>query len=208
MKKKIIMMAALCAVGTAATAQLEKGRLMIGGNVGYFRSNQESQFYNHKLKSLSISPTAGYFIKDNLAIGTSLRYYSNKINASNYIQKQSSYALIPFIRYYLNISSEFSFFAEFALAAGIGNSEEFALHEPYYRKESKYKEYGAALAPGLAFLPAKRWSVNLRFNLLDYSNTQVKDLSDDAENKHYVGSNQFNFGFNTIRPSIGVNYHL
>lgn len=212
MNKKIIMMAALCAVGSAASAQLEKGRLMIGGNVGYSRNSYEgysntSSFSSNNFKSnaFAISPTAGYFINDNLAIGTNLSYTNRKTNSTSYFRKESLYGVNPFIRYYLNISPDFKFFAEFMMGASVGKSDEVSNGFIY---KNKRKEYSAALAPGLAFLPAKKWSVDLRFDLINYTNSQVKNTNPDAESNRYVGSNYFNFGLSTIRPSIGVNYHL
>ncbi|MBB2150704.1 outer membrane beta-barrel protein [Pedobacter gandavensis] len=211
MNKKIIMMAALCAVSIAASAQLEKGRLMVGGNVGYSRNSNEGpsnaaiSTNTFKSNAFAISPTAGYFINDNLAIGTNISYTNRKSNSTSYFRKESLYGVNPFIRYYLNISSDFKFFAEFMMGASLGKSDEVSNGFIY---KNKRKEYSAALAPGLAFLPAKKWSVDLRFNLINYTNSQVKSTNPDAENNRYVGSNYFNFGLNTISPSIGVNYHL
>ena len=207
MNKKMIMMAVLCAVGTAATAQLEKGKLMIGGNVGLHSYVTENGIYGAtRTNGFSISPRASYFIKENLVIGTSISYGFNKRKGIDYDQEQSVYALNPFARYYLNITDHFKFFGEFMLSAGGGNTLTYQHWGIVNKSQNKY--YSASIAPGLAFLPAKKWSIDLRFGLLDYTNQQVKDDSPDAENKDYVGSSQFNFGLNTIRPSIGINFHL
>lgn len=202
----MIMMAVLCAVGTAATAQLEKGKVMVGGNVTYIKQNYRNG-QELEMTSNSISPTAGLFLKDNLVIGTSLRYgYAKTRDLSNF-EKQTNYAFIPFVRYYLNITTDFKFFTEFTVTAGMGRSKGLNNYDNQHFKK-KTQEFGAGIAPGLAFLPAKRWSVDLRFSLLDYTNTRVKNTDPNAQNTKYVGSDNFNFGLNTLRPSVGVHYHL
>lgn len=206
MKKKMIMMAVLCAVGTAATAQLEKGKVMVGGNVSYYknvyRNGPESETtYN------SISPTAGLFLKNNLAIGTSIRYGHSYSGDLGNFERQSNFALIPFVRYYLNITTDFKFFTEFVAIAGMGRSKGLSNYNNQ-RFKKKTQEFGAGISPGLTFLPAKRWSIDLRFSLLDYTNVRVKNNSPNAENTKYVGSDNFNFGLNTLNPSVGVQYHL
>lgn len=206
MNKKIIMMAVLCAIGTAATAQLEKGKVMIGGNVSYYKDISRNGL-EPEMSSNSISPTAGLFLKDNLAIGTSIRYVRSFSGDLGNFERQTNYALIPFVRYYLNITTDFKFFTEFMVIAGMGRSKGLRSYDNQ-RFKRKTQEFGAAIAPGLAFLPAKRWSVDLRFNLLDYTNSRVKNTSPYAERTRYVKSDNFNFGLNTSNPSVGVHYHL
>ncbi len=201
-------MAALCAVVSTASAQLEKGKLLIGGNIGHSTMKYNLGNANWKLKRQTIAPTIGYFINDHLAIGTTLRISHSKNTEQYYVTQQTNYDLLPFVRYYVNISTDFKFFGEFGVAAGNGKIKGINFSEgapyPYI---SKTKNYGAYLAPGLAFLPAKRWSVNLQFNLLNYQRNQVKN-SYNTENQTAVWTNSFNFGFSTISPSIGVNFHL
>ena len=69
--KKLLMsaiMIAVCSLG-AENAQLQKGSVMVGGNVGdiEFGLGSGSNF------SISLTPRVGYFIQDNVAIGAKLK---------------------------------------------------------------------------------------------------------------------------------------
>lgn len=201
-------MAALCAVVSTASAQLEKGKLLIGGSIGHFTMKNKGDYEKWKFKTQIIAPTIGYFINDHLAIGTTLRISHSKNTNQYYVTQQTNYEISPFVRYYVDISTDFKFFGEFAVAAGNGKIKGVNILDGVpYPNISKTKNYGAYLAPGLAFLPAKRWSVNLQFNLLNYQRNQVKNNYNPGS-QTAVWTNNFNFGFNTIGPSIGVNFHL
>lgn len=94
---KRILLSALLAASLPALAQTEKGKIMVG--VGL--ANVSAGFNHYGGEGLSyfnanISPTAGYFVSKNLALGTSVGLGWGKSGGSSAI----SYGVQPFARYY------------------------------------------------------------------------------------------------------------
>ncbi len=81
-----------CSLG-AATAQLQKGSVLVGGSIG----NISFGLGDASVFSMGITPRAGYFIQDNLAIGA-------KVDAGFVTQKGGNttynYGVNGFGRYY------------------------------------------------------------------------------------------------------------
>lgn len=80
----------------SAQAQLQKGNLLLGGNVGNINFGSINSSTEHF--SMSFSPKAGYFIIDNLAIGLANPWYASWGGDYN----TRSGALSIFGRYYFN----------------------------------------------------------------------------------------------------------
>ncbi|TDP58283.1 outer membrane beta-barrel protein [Flavobacterium dankookense] len=83
-------------------AQITKGNWMVGGSGNF--TNYKSTFENNNTEitqtgsALTISPNLGYFIANNLTVGTSVSFsFSNPSGSNNNSQ---GYSLSPFIRYY------------------------------------------------------------------------------------------------------------
>ena len=107
MKKTVHIIALLLMISLAATAQTEKGRWTAGvsvGSVSYQDYNSVKQF------AVNLTPSAGYFIKNNLLIGTGvpLSLSTYKTGVTNpYLTKTVTVGvgLSPFVRYYFGKSA-------------------------------------------------------------------------------------------------------
>ena len=64
----LITLCALCTIGLSTKAQIQKGNVMVGGNF----ANINLGLDDPKIFSIDISPKAGWFVRDNLALGTYL----------------------------------------------------------------------------------------------------------------------------------------
>lgn len=111
MKKTIlpILLAILC--GTAATAQTEKGNVLIGAgladiNAGIMKGGDAIDYF-----SISLYPRAGFFVKKNFALGANVGLGLAKSGPIT----TYSYGIQPFARYYLG-PKKTKFFGE----AGVG----------------------------------------------------------------------------------------
>jgi hypothetical protein len=71
--KKLLLLAAVSIFGLTASAQTEKGNVVLGGSVFY--TSTENNPDNGKISSVGIIPNAGYFIADNFAVGLGLGYW-------------------------------------------------------------------------------------------------------------------------------------
>jgi outer membrane protein len=101
-KKIAFILSLFLAVSSSVNAQTEKGRWQLGAQIGNFSYQTQNGGKNF---SGSISPSAGYFIIDNLLIGTGVPVsYSAYRFPSNFNSVESattSYGLSPFARYYI-----------------------------------------------------------------------------------------------------------
>lgn len=87
--KKVLFIAALVAASFAGQAQTSKGTYLLGGGAGF---NSTSASGGGSTTSWNLSPNAGYFVIDNLAIGTSLSVAD--------FGGGTSFGFGPFVRYY------------------------------------------------------------------------------------------------------------
>jgi hypothetical protein len=108
--KRIFIVLVLAMISSGAFAQFNKGRYLVGGGLSF-------QTYANKTKAgsttntgahstdFTLSPDAGYFVIDNLAVGASLNLGagSTKGTGTNPSKTSStSIGLSPFVRYYLS----------------------------------------------------------------------------------------------------------
>lgn len=90
-----------------AQAQTEKGRWTVGAQVGDLSYSDTGEPFNIRNFSISMSPSAGYFVAKNLVIGASvpvsfLAYRSSAPpNSGQFKANYTSVGLAPFIRYYV-----------------------------------------------------------------------------------------------------------
>lgn len=91
--KKIILFAAFAVVAFATQAQTEKSTWLLGGAAGFASEGKD----DYKTTSFFISPKAGYFVMDNLAIGAGLGFSSVKGGDDD---AETNLSFGPFVRYY------------------------------------------------------------------------------------------------------------
>ncbi|GAB3019603.1 hypothetical protein GCM10027051_25790 [Niabella terrae] len=93
MKKLVLMVTALCMTGIMVNAQTEKGNVIVGAQLANIGANirEGSSSFN-----LSLSPRAGWFIKDDWAVGA-------EVNLNMTFQEGDDpigWGIVPFARYY------------------------------------------------------------------------------------------------------------
>jgi outer membrane protein len=100
MKRTVLIVLLLGTITSVVNAQTEQGRWMVGaqvGNIAYQTRSVSSYF------SASISPSAGYFVSDNLLVGTGIPLslsMSRYDLGSNVETRSISYGLSPFANYF------------------------------------------------------------------------------------------------------------
>jgi hypothetical protein len=96
MKKGLLVAAVLCAA-IGSNAQINKGQYLVGGSAGF----QQSKAGEEKTTTIFLSPNAGYFVADKLAVGLDANFRSDKTTEDgDDLSKQSSFNVGPFVRYY------------------------------------------------------------------------------------------------------------
>jgi outer membrane protein W len=108
--KKIFTLAVVTIISASAFSQTQKGNWLVGGSAGF--SSQSQSGASGNITELSITPTAGYFINNNLAVGASLNFGSQKSGST-----VTTFGIGPMVRYY---------FAELGKNAKLYGQGEFA----------------------------------------------------------------------------------
>jgi hypothetical protein len=111
-------------------------QVFVGGgfgiNTGKSKSTYGSTTSNgDKTLDLNFTPKVGFFLGENLAIGTGFGIGLSKATTpadasetgEEEVYKTTSWAFAPFVRYYFARAGEFSFFGEGAVAIGGGKSK-------------------------------------------------------------------------------------
>jgi hypothetical protein len=104
--KKIILSLAMIAAGAASYAQTEAGSIMIGGTLGFGTSGGSTEISGTstpadgsvdapKTNTLTIAPSAAYFIQDNLAVGAGISFGNSSMTAKKYYDKTTGTTTTP-----------------------------------------------------------------------------------------------------------------
>jgi hypothetical protein len=162
-----------------AFAQIEKGKFVAGGEVGYNKrfypsteTTTQSGFYRDKsdYRIFSSSINLGYMISDRFEIGLFFNYLDNRrtSNSENSFSSQKSksetkrFGIGPSIRYYQPIIDKLYFFGQ--LQSGVYTNKDESSSSHYYAGDSsfywseskqKYTSLSTNLSPGLSYLPLK-----------------------------------------------------
>jgi hypothetical protein len=195
MKKLFLTLTAISALTFAANAQTEKGKFIVGGQVGF--STEKIQDTKIKENSFSIMPQVGYFVADNFAIGTGIGYEWSKKETGLAEEVNSAFKVAPYGRYYMG-EGPIKFFGQLSAPMSWGNVEVNDV------KTHKVNNYGVELAPGFAYFPTSKIGIEFKVRGLYYNHNQIKD---EATNDK-IKTNSFGLDANSLAPTIGVQFHF
>ncbi|MCU4164403.1 outer membrane beta-barrel protein [Carboxylicivirga caseinilyticus] len=107
--KKVFFIVAFLAINLSSFAQTEKGKIIMSGTSDLGLSSTTTKFeydgesYSDDIKStqFNITPSLGYFVIDNLALGLSIDFESTKQKVSSDSYTSNSLLFGPFARYYV-----------------------------------------------------------------------------------------------------------
>jgi hypothetical protein len=207
--KKLLMLAAFSLAAFNLKAQTEAGKYMLGGNISFSSQEQDK---NYKNIYYSIVPSAGYFIADNLAIGTGIGYSYSRTTSMVYefdliyntIIKDQAFVFNPFLRKYGRIAEQFKYFGQLSLPMSFGNTKaKETSNNSSYHNVSKYHNLGATLAPGLAFFPSKNFGIEFSVEGIGYHYKKTA-----PEVGPSVSSNDFSISTDLFTPIIGIQFYF
>jgi len=198
MKKVLLSAVALLAFGFA-NAQEEKGGegfakgdVFVSGAVTF----GSSKTGDLKANAFEIAPKVGYFVTENIAVGASIGFSSEKIDAGDTFTN-SGLGLGAFGRYYFTPASKFSLFAELGVDY-TSFDQEFDEDGPF-GGSFESKELGFGLGAGLNYFVSSNFSIEAGVAVLGYSSN---DNGGDGADK----TNTFSFGGDWRAVTFGVNY--
>lgn len=209
MKKHLTLLCiALCSMYGAAHAQIEKGTVLIGGEISGSSSTTDfsNNFLPQKATSLFIDPSIGVAVKQNGVLGIALGLsYSNLKGYSSGPQygdlKSNGYSPSIFYRRYINLAKNFYFFTE--ADAGFVYSK-LKNVDTLGKIISIYTTTGGqlSLAPGIAYKICK----NLHIEILipSFVNVQYEVIKTTALNS--VNSKEKSFGVSTSLSGSNISF--
>ena len=188
MKQKLLLVSLLVTFFTVtASAQTEKGKFIISG-----RSSLEGAYLSNRIRgdkisvidrevfdtdgyTITISPSIGYFVIDNLAVGLSSNISSSTQKAENGDKyNTTAISVAPTVLYFFPVEGKVKPFVQ--VAAGLNSITEKDM--PKSGDDEKYSYSGILLSGGggVAFFI----NDNVSFNAgLSYNRTSLTDSDDD-----------------------------
>jgi len=205
MKKLILSMALLGGVIFSSQAQTEQGKFIVGGNVSYSTSKSDAAGAKSS-HNFSIVPNVGYFVSDNIAVGTGIGYESNKLDRASEVGKSEAFVVSPFGRYYVPVADKFKFFGQLSVPMAFGNTKETDEQLKVGDKTGSSTSIGVALAPGFAYFPSSKIGIEFALNGVSYNHYRLEDR--DGNDIKGSGSDDFSIGTNFFSPRIGIQFYF
>lgn len=208
MHKQLLALATLFVFGFTNAQDTESisengfksGDVFITGSVGF--SNSKTGDY--KSESLTISPKAGYFVNDNIALGVSLSY--NKSEGGDQLaQTETSMMAGLFGRYYFMPGSRFSVFTQLGVNYIMQDYEGVPGGGGPYDYTTSGVNIG--FAPGVNYFISEHFSLEANFGILDYTTvtSELENISPWME-ANEITTDSFNIGLDMASINIGLLY--
>jgi outer membrane protein len=176
--KGITFFAITMLASMSALAQFNQGRMLVGGSAEFRTIADKNKSggtttTNGNRTSMSVSPSFGYFVIDQLAVGASVDMAVSKWNAktSNDVDNNTtSIQFQPFVRYYLPAGVFFQ--GKF----GLGTAK--TTYDETY-DDSKYNTSSLALSAGYAIFLSDNVALEPE---LGYRTSKFKNTDSDTKN--------------------------
>jgi len=199
--KKLLFTAAVAVLGLsnvnaqeeAKTFGFGEGDIFIEGMVNFSSTNDKNS--DEKTNGFGISPKAGYFLNDDLAVGAMLSYDSNKTEVSGTdISKYNTFGAGVFARYYvLDLGERFKTYSEFGIGYATSNDKIADLKE---------NTIGAGLDLGINYFVTEKIALSFGLkNILSFSSSKY-----DVSGAKAV--TDFNLGFGDVANPFGGNVNF
>jgi len=207
--KKLLFLSAVCVLGLTANAQTEKGNVLLGGSVFYTRLSNDAAV--SKITAIQIMPSAGYFVKDNFALGLGLGYWHAKYDYGQGSQvaidngiKDREFSIRPFARYYKSVNNQFKFFGNLSVPIYFGENTRGSSDTRIAEQTIKTNGFGIEFSPGFAFFPTPKIGIEFSIPGISYTNSNYK-LNAGTD---YEGNKEFKIGGDLASPTIGIQFYF
>lgn len=198
-------------IAVAATAslhaQISKGTMMLGGNMGISTSGGTTKVGGTstdlpKTTELSFNPAFGYFIMDNVSVGLGLGLNSMKTTTTTLTTETTTTTklngVFVFGRYYKMFTDNFGLFGQLQLGPVFGKTTTEAKDlgsGVTVTTENKISGFGASINPALVFFPTSRIGLEASFANLSFNSIKT---TDDASPSTETKENNFDLSVNTM----------
>ena len=168
--KKLFLVAAI-ALGLSVNAQEKssglQGAWFATAQIGYTQTKSGDL----KSTNTTILPIVGTFVSPSVAVGIGVGSVGIKSeNATKTFAKTNLFVAQPMVRKYWNATEKLYFFGQIATPIITGKENE---------SELKISQYGAAASAGFDFFITKNLSVEISYNMINFSQTTLTPKTGD-----------------------------
>ncbi|MDH7445082.1 hypothetical protein [Aquimarina sp. 2201CG14-23] len=190
-----------------------KGDFFISGTVSYRNATKEDLSSNSEFNNeyVTLSPELGYFVNNNLAVGSRASLFSNKNESENSISRIEGYTLGVFGRYHFDLSNRLLLFTELNLNyTRTENGYLFSGDDFTNRTDSVSNEYAAEIIPGIMFFLSKNFALTSRLGSIKYSigDSYDSSVTDTSYNFSDQDFDSFSANFNLNNLHFGILYRI
>lgn len=215
MKKVLLFAFTAIAISTVTYGQIEKGTVLLGGNLNFGTSKSEnstlSSHYKNETSSYGFTPSVGFTIKPNTIVGLQLGYAHSKNTSepNSGTQEHNDYSAEIFLRRYLTLGKGFYVFAQPGVFFN-RNIYEYITNSS--NQENKGWNVGVSLYPGISYAVSKRFHLEAglgNFANLSYSKSQSE--SKDISSNQMATSKSSGFSFSSSlsdNSSISIGFRF
>lgn len=223
---KKVLLVVLVALAVSLNAQIESGKLLLGGSLGINSNSGTSEVIASGTTtsvddpasfSFSIMPQGAFMLTENIGVGLGIGFSSTKTTTPNVIvdnagdqfdqiQRSSSFVIAPFARYYKNVTEKFYLFGELGLPIRTGKTKQLrqstnddGLGTEDDDSVNKTFNLGFNLSLGANYFIRENIALEASFGLFGINYNSGKSTFTDKDGKNGVidKNSSFNFGFNT-----------
>ena len=192
MLRKLSIVFFAASIGFTAYAQktetgFKSGDKFLSGGINF--SNEKTG--DAKTSTIEFSPSFGYFISNNVAVGLQLGASNSKTKADGVTSEdQSGFNAYAFSRFYFTPESRFSIFGHAGLGYGVDNDK---------LDKVKTTHLSLNVAPGISYFLSDHFAIESTFGNLGFSSEKTNEEGSEA-------TKNIDFGFNLSTTSFALIY--
>ncbi|MBK6264558.1 outer membrane beta-barrel protein [Marivirga sp. S37H4] len=195
MKIKLTILVALFTV-QATYAQIGAGNLFAGGTMEIVNNTNTNSF--------TFSPTAYYFISDQLAIGGSVGFQTWRNNPGEDDYTRTNFLHItPAVRYFWTLTDQAYIYGQGSLGLSFGGAKNYVGNTSTDAYDDTNLRLG--VGTGVMYLLSPSIGVDLGLNLFSF-NRNSRTTPQIGGGEQTTTDNSFRLGINTLSPSFGLYY--
>lgn len=190
-KKRNLLIIVACLIAGTLNAQTEAGKILVGGStslgfdaVTYKYKSDDGDGTDGKGINFNLSPEAGYFVMDGLAVGLAFDFSVSTFKADGTEFKNSASTVVasPFVKYYYGTSNIKPFASASIGFGGITFKDKF--------DETTETEKTGVFGFGLGVGAAMFMNDNVAFELgVGFNSASLKEKDDNDNNYRDITSN-------------------
>lgn len=212
MQKIFYLFLVFIAAGLASNAQITKGSILLGGNIGFSTQTYNANSPNEqKTTFLSAVPNYGWAVKDNTVLGFDLDYGYQSYNYPGSDKSTSNtYGAGIFLRNYKNLGGRFYLFGQGGLDGSYTTTKDINLSAtPTTEIDTKGYSLAIDFYPGIAYLVGNRLMLETGFPDIFYAryNHSQQQMPVPGNPGTETSSNGFSIGSslnNSYTLSVGL----